>query len=52
MSSALLELRRCQGGKCKSGRIIHEGEFWEIVDEMTVELKREELILIIVANSY
>lgn len=24
---------RCQSGKCKSGRIIHEREFREIVDE-------------------
>lgn len=43
------------GKKCKSGKIIHEGDFWEVVDEMTLKLKNEELILIliiIVANSY
>lgn len=49
--SALLELRRYQDGKCKSGRILHEEELWEIVNEMTLELKSEEIILI-VANSY
>ena len=48
---ALLELRHCHNGKCTSRRIVDEEEFWEI-GEMTLELKSEKLILIIVASSY
>ena len=50
--SALLEFRKCQDGKCKSGKIIGEGKFWKIVYSMTLKLKSKELILKIIANSY
>lgn len=52
----VLELRKCQDGKCKSRRTINEGEFWELTDEITLEMKSEEPILTLVvrkvADSY